>query len=48
MEINKKQKEKLEREFISTYNNYGFDYGWNGLGNMIININWFTLKTLAK
>lgn len=37
MEINKEQREKLEREFISTYNNYGFDYGWNGLGNMIIN-----------
>ena len=37
MEINKEQREKIEREFISTYNNYGFDYGWNGLGNMIIN-----------
>ena len=37
MEINKEQREKLEREFISTYNNYGFDYGWNGLENMIIN-----------
>lgn len=37
MEISKEQREKIEREFISTYNNYGFDYGWNGLGNMIIN-----------
>ena len=37
MEISKEQREKIEREFISTYNNYGFDYVWNGLGNMIIN-----------
>lgn len=39
MEISKEQREKIERELISTYNNHGFDlsYGWNGLGNMIIN-----------
>lgn len=39
MEISKEQREKIERELISTYNNNGFDlsYGWNGLGNMIIN-----------
>ena len=39
MEISKEQREKLEKELISTYNENGFDlsYGWNGLGNMIIN-----------
>lgn len=39
MEISKEQREKIERELISTYNDHGFDlsYGWNGLGNMIIN-----------
>lgn len=39
MEINKEQREKIERELISKYNDHGFDlsYGWNGLGNMIIN-----------
>ena len=39
MEISKEQREKIERELISTYNDNGFDlsYGWNGLGNMIIN-----------
>lgn len=39
MEINKEKREKIERELISTYNDHGFDlsYGWNGLGNMIIN-----------
>ncbi len=39
MEISKEQREKLERKLISTYNDNGFDlsYGWNGLGNMIIN-----------
>lgn len=39
MEISKEQREKIKRELISTYNNHGFDlsYGWNGLGNMIIN-----------
>lgn len=39
MKISKEQREKIERELIATYNNKGFDlsYGWNGLGNMIIN-----------
>ena len=39
MEISKEQREKIERKLISTYNDHGFDlsYGWNGLGNMIIN-----------
>lgn len=39
MKISKEQRKNLEKELISTYNENGFDlsYGWNGLGNMIIN-----------
>ena len=39
MEINKEQREKLERILVDKYADNGFDrsYGWNGLGNMIIN-----------
>ena len=39
MEISKEQREKLERILVDKYADNGFDrsYGWNGLGNMIIN-----------
>lgn len=39
MEISKEQREKLERILIDKYEKNGFNrnYGWNGLGNMIIN-----------
>ena len=39
MEINKEQREKLERILVDKYADNGFDRsdGWNGLGNMIIN-----------
>lgn len=39
MKISKEQREKLERILVDKYADNGFDrsYGWNGLGNMIIN-----------
>ena len=39
MKISKEQREKLERILIDKYEKNGFNrnYGWNGLGNMIIN-----------
>lgn len=39
MEINKEQREKIKRILVDKYADNGFDrsYGWNGLGNMIIN-----------
>ena len=39
MEIRKEQREKIKRILVDKYADNGFDrsYGWNGLGNMIIN-----------
>lgn len=39
MEISKEQREKIKRILVDKYADNGFDrsYGWNGLGNMIIN-----------